>query len=149
MYFLRIDSGLNFVNNGPVRRALAVLAAVCFWLAFLFAPFLHVHEAKAHEHGSQGHHGHATIVHAHLALASLSHHDGASASGLTHEKHQARDLHFCAKTQDFVCWAVVLPEQQAFLDASPAATERMVRGESPRAHSPPALDSLSPRSPPA
>src|SRR5437870_8074018 len=85
-----------------MRRMVAIQMGAAVLLAFLWAPFLHVHKAQHHENGPHEHgglppHRHETVIHAHLpdaAPAALGH--DAQEADLSHANHDAEPLSIVA-----------------------------------------------------
>ena len=134
-----------------MRRAWAAQTSLAVLLAFITAPFLHLHAAGKHEHGQPAHEHEATI-HAHLpdadaALAESQHHDAE----FSHASHSARPLEVFAVVPNGAS-PLSLPFLIAVrIDMAPApvSVERLVLQSAPRTHDPPLLDPAGPRAPPA
>lgn len=139
-------------NQRPMRRSLAGQTSLAVLLAFISAPFLHLHAAGKHEHDGQSAHEHETIIHAHLAEA-----DATSAQTLHHDaelslaSHDAKTLGVFAVVPRNASRLPLPFLIEARIELLPACVfiERFVLQSAPRTHDPPLLDPSIPRAPPA
>src|SRR5689334_4961721 len=130
-----------------MRRSVAVETSLALLLAFLLAPFQHVHPDHPHE-------GHLGEIHAHFFVAH-SHAERKSCGGIQVEaEDDDDDDHAHARSVD--TYTLVLPDGPQALFPSPVAIAPPVgKKEFPppefieaRANSPPLIDRSAPRAPP-
>jgi hypothetical protein len=133
-----------------MRRFAAVQTCLTLLLAFLLAPFQHVHTGR----GSGPEHDHAGLIHAHFYM----HFESVPASGAerhSQEIDDADDDHAAAWSLDTFTLVLtaglspfVLPQEPA-PDFVPSETFQPVALVEERGHSPPPLDRSIPRAPPS
>jgi hypothetical protein len=135
-----------------MRHAWAVETILTVLLAFVGAPFLHLHVAEQHEHGGGPAHSHQAVVHAHFpdwfpALNSADQHD----PGLSHAEHEAKPLEFLANISRgaSVLTLNFLHAERSGALPSVELFPGMILPFAPRTHDPPPLDLSGPRAPPA
>lgn len=116
-----------------------MVAIVCLCAAFLVAPAAHQHPATDHDQPS--------LIHAHIDFhdhGPLSHNHSLKES---HAEIRFLDL-FKARAVDSFSLDVLLEREVALVEAEPAKSD-IAGAHEPKAHSPPQLDQLPPRSPPS
>lgn len=122
-----------------MRISVAMVAIVCLCGVFLATPAAHQHLAKDHDPQS--------LVHAHLDF----HDHGWRSQSHSLEEHHAEirylDL-FKARTVDSFALDV-LQRREIALTKAGTVVSIIACAHEPKAHSPPQLDQLPPRSPPS
>jgi hypothetical protein len=136
------------VVNLPWMRCIAALqTCLALLLAFLLAPFQHVHAAQ----GSGADHDHSTIIHAHFyeTLPARAEQDGPQVADFDDDDHAtARSLDtftlvITASLSPFV------PSLGPSLLFVPSETVEPVEVVEQRGHDPPCVDRSIPRAPPS
>ncbi len=118
-------------------------------LAFLLAPFLHLHEAARHEQGATGLHEHPAIVHTHPVASSRStdHHD-RKGIGARKAEHEAIPLAIFNFTQEDPPALPFDIEQASLQPDTPKQISFAFCSFSTRTHDPPLVEAWTPRGPP-
>src|SRR2546426_643262 len=139
-----------------MRRMVAIQMGAAVLLAFLWAPFLHVHKAQHHENGPHGQgalppHRNKIVIHPHLPVAppaALGH--DAQEADLSHANHDAEPLSIVALQAKYV--SPLFPGLRVEGSVLLAPTLVLVTtaiSDDPSAHDPPHLNLTIPRAPPA
>ena len=131
----------TLAQNTGMRRLGAVYSLASLFFALLFAPLFHLHESDEH--------GGVAVLHAHFPELEKFHHDAESDVEPNHSHEQVRSI-------DFLTSTIVSPATQSFVISDAPLfvltleDQRSVSSvDTPRTHSPPALDRSIPRSPPS
>lgn len=122
-----------------MRIPVAIVAIVCLCGAFLAAPAAHHHLATDHDPQS--------LIHAHLDF----HEHGSRSQNHSLEEHHAEIRYldvFKARTVDSFALDV-LQRREIALTKAATVVSIIAGAHEPKAHSPPQLDQLPPRSPPS
>lgn len=135
-----------------MRRIWATQTSLAVLLAFMTAPFLHLHAAEKHGREGQPVHEHETVIHAHLSGADVAptetrHHE----AGLSHFNHDAKPLSVFAVVPNgtpLLALPFLVPARIELVPAT-VSIERSILQSAPRINDPPPLDLTSPRAPPA
>ncbi|MDP9054924.1 MAG: hypothetical protein M3N93_11585 [Acidobacteriota bacterium] len=135
-----------------MRRALSVQTCLAVVLAFMVAPFQHVHTGDEHA-GDDHHHNHAQagVVHAHFFVAPVSH---AQPEGIGIGADDDDDDHAHALSIDTftpkqpTVTSLSLPSRSPLAAFAPHRTIHPVEIIEERGHDPPARGSSGPRAPP-
>jgi hypothetical protein len=139
-------------------RWIAVPTCLALLLAFLVAPFAHVHTGS----GSHHDHDHAGLIHAHFYGLPSHSHDGHPHDALGHEPHGLQivaddddDDHAAAWSLDTFTLlltsglAPFVPSLGGVLLFVPSETFQPVEIVEECGHDPPCVDRSTPRAPPA
>ena len=135
-----------------MRRAWTAQTILAFLLAFVGAPFLHLHLTERPGHHDHAVHDHGAVIHAHLPEADARpaetrHHSGE----LSHASHAAKPLNVFAvvPSEAPILALPFLVEARAELVPAFISSESVAPRFTPRTHDPPLLDATTPRAPPA
>lgn len=136
-------------NSCLMRRLMSMQVGLALVLAFLFAPFLHLHDAARHEHSATGLHEHPAIVHTHPVVPSPStdHHNrkGIEAPEAEHEASSLATFNFTQGTP------LALPfdiEQESLQPDTAKQSSFAFCSFTTRTHDPPLVEAWAPRGPP-
>jgi hypothetical protein len=132
-------------------RRVAVLPAILpLLLAFLMAPYQHVHLAANHREDDDHDHDDAAVVHAHFygVTAPISGSGEASLED-SHGDHVSRSLDTFTTMPQAGLSAIARPESRIFAFPPSALVVGFVEITEPCGHDPPFLESCVPRAPPA
>ncbi|MDP9169169.1 MAG: hypothetical protein M3N54_01015, partial [Acidobacteriota bacterium] len=122
-----------------MRRALAIETCLAVVLAFLFAPFQHVHTGNDHADGDHHHHAEAGVMHAHFFVAPV-HHAQAQGIGIDADDdddhaHALSIDTFTPKQPSFT--SLSLPSRSLLVAFAPDRTIDPVEIIEERGHDPP------------
>jgi hypothetical protein len=127
-----------------MRRALAIQCCLALAIAYVLAPFQHVHQGEAHG----GDHSHAPLIHAHFGG---HHHDHVDKPGdreienPDEDQASSLDTFTLVLTLDFHPF---IPSRAPDVVSPSAETRTSVEIVEERGHGPPAARNSSPRPPP-
>jgi hypothetical protein len=130
-----------------MRCCAALLTCLTLLLAFLLAPFQHVHSGQ----GVGADHDHAALIHTHFYSVPAVHghpHDGLALDDPDDDHAAARslDTFTLVLTTGF---APFVPASELVLLFAPSATFEPVEVVEQRGHDPPCIDRSIPRAPPS
>lgn len=137
-----------------MRRVISSQVCLALLIAFLFAPYVHLHEAVKHSHDARGLHDHSPVVHTHPVISTHStHHHNGDGIGILAEKietaHEAASLttfSFTQKAPTALSFALV---QYNLLLPAPEQSSFVLGLLENRMHDPPLLSRSASRAPPA
>ncbi len=136
-------------NTVLMRRLMSMQVGLALVLAFLFAPFLHLHDAARHEHGATGLHEHPAIVHTHPVASSPStdHHNrkGIEAPEAEHEASPLAIFNFTQEAPPALPFDI---EPASLQPDTPKQNSFAFCSFSTRTHDPPLVEAWAPRGPP-
>jgi hypothetical protein len=131
-----------------MHRAAAIETSLALLLAFLLAPFQHVHTGSDH-----GDHHHAGEIHAHFFIAH-AHSAPHATGGINAEAGDDDDDHAHARSVNTFTLVIpnglpaFLPSRASATSLAPAETSDPLEIIEERAHAPPSLRTSTPRAPP-
>ncbi len=127
-------------HNTPVRQRITVCGALlALFLSSLYGPLFHVHEDRAG----------AFLVHAHLPEFETMEDETVVHMETPHSHAAARSVDLLVTIASHFIHLGAAIQSTALALIEPQASPGFVAPASPRAHAPPALESLTPRAPPA
>jgi hypothetical protein len=133
-----------------MRRFTGLLTCFTLPLAFLLAPFQHVHTGHGTEHGTGADHDHSALVHAHFYnVAPVRGNQQGPAIDDVDDDHAAvrpLDTFTLVLTEGI---APFVPARGLVLAFVPAVTFEPVELVEQRGHDPPSIDRSIPRAPPS
>jgi len=131
-----------------IRRLSLLPMSLALLLAFLMAPYQHVHLATSYEEDADHHHDDA-VVHTHFFSVSVptSRNSGASLDD-SHGDH-ARSLDTFTTLPQAGFPAFIPPDSRLLRFAPKDLFVGVVEVTDPRGHDPPSLEFSTPRAPPA
>lgn len=141
-------------DNNKMRRVLILPTILALFLAFLMAPYQHVHVHSPGGHADepdQDHHDHdddATVVHIHFYSFAVPN-DPNGRRLIGEGGHVAIPLDTFATLSYVAVPTLVKPQSQMLLFPPRESIAEIVRVVEPRGHDPPDLDFSPPRAPPA
>ena len=136
------------MHNCVVMRRLSLLSvSLALFLAFLMAPYQHVHLAASHSENADHHHD-DTVVHTHFYSASVPTSRNSGASLNDSDGDHARSLDTFTTTPQAGFPAFMQPESRLLLFAAEDVFVGVVEVPEPRGHDPPSLEFSAPRAPP-
>lgn len=137
-----------------MRRVITSQVCLALLIAFLFAPYLHLHDAVQHSHDANGVHDHSPVVHTHPVVSTnpSRHHNGDGIGILEKEieaAHEAASLTTFRFTQKAPTALSFVPVQDNLLLDTPGQGSFLPRSLVNRTHDPPLLAHSASRAPPA
>jgi hypothetical protein len=135
-------------NHIPMRRLLLLSVFPALLLAFLMAPYQHVHLAASHSENATRHHDDA-VVHTHFYAVSVPTSRNSSASLDDSDGDHARSLDTFRTIPQAGFPAFTRPESRLLAFAQEDVFAGFVEVTEPRGHDPPSLEFSAPRAPPA
>lgn len=136
------------MHNEVVMRRLSLLSVcLALFLAFLMAPYQHVHLAASHSDNADHHHDDA-VVHTHFYAASIPTSRNTGASLDDPDGDHARSLDTFTTMPQAGFPGFVQPESRLLLLAAKDVFVGVVEVTEPRGHDPPSLEFSAPRAPP-
>ena len=136
-------------NSCLMRRLMSMQVSLALVMAFLLAPFLHLHDAARHEHGATGLHEHPAIVHTHPVGSSPStdHHNrkGIEAPEAEHEASPLAIFNFTQEAPPALPFDI---EQENLQPDTPKQKSFAFCSSTTRTHDPPLVEAWTPRGPP-
>jgi hypothetical protein len=135
-----------------MRRISVLSVSLAVLVAFLIAPYRHVHLATGHEQSADHKHYHDDdiVVHAHFyAESAPASRNGATSVNDSDRNHVVRSLEVFTPMPQAGFYAFGLPEWLIFLSRPADLLASLVEATEPCGHDPPSLEFSPPRGPPA
>ena len=126
-------------QNTPVQRITGWIAVLALLLATVYAPLFHVHTGN----------GEAPLVHAHFPELEVAEDESVVHMERSHSHAVARSIDVLTTVATPSIHLTAAIESTDLDAAKPQPSLGFMPAASPRAHAPPALESLVPRAPPA
>jgi hypothetical protein len=136
-------------NHVVMRRLLSLSVSPALLLAFLMAPYQHVHSAASHSQNANHHHHDDAVVHTHFYTVSVPTNRNSGTSLDDSDGHHARSLDTFTTIPQAGFPAFTRPESRLLVFALEDVFAGFVEVTEPRGHDPPALEFSAPRAPPA
>ena len=132
-----------------MRRVAVFPVCSALLLAFLMAPYQHVHLVTSHEEGTGHDHDDAAVVHAHFYAISvpISRNGGPSLKD-SHGDHVSRSLDTFTTMPQAGLSVFMRPESRILLFPPAELLAGVVEVTEPCGHDPPSLEFSVPRAPP-
>lgn len=146
----KFESSQLVVHNRVSMRRVAIFPAIlALLLAFLMAPYQHVHLATDDREGADHDHDDAAVVHVHFYAVTVPiNRNGEASLEDSHGGHVSRSLDTFTTMPQAGLSAFVQPESRIFLFPPAVLVVRFVEVTEPCGHDPPFLKSSVPRAPP-
>jgi hypothetical protein len=136
------------MHNWVVMRRLSLLSvSLALFLAFLIAPYQHVHMAASHSENADHHHDDA-VVHTHFYGASVPTRQNSGASLDESDGDHARSLDTFTTIPQAGFPASMRPQSRLLIFVPEDLFVGVVEATEPRGHDPPSLEFSAPRAPP-
>lgn len=131
-----------------MRRLLLLPVSLALLLAFLMAPFQHVHLAANHREHADHDHDDAAVVHTHFYAAPVPVSGNGGASLDDSDGDHARSLDTFTTMPQAGFPAFMQPQSRLLIFVPEDFFVGVVEATKPRGHDPPSLEFSTPRAPP-